>query len=64
MTGSVREVVQRALKALERDGAVRLERAHVIVLDPDALERWSEADGRSAPGGGEPAQAPPSTRAR
>lgn len=47
MTGSVREVVQRALKTLERDGAIRLERARVIVLDPDALERWSEADGAS-----------------
>lgn len=42
MTGSVREVVQRALKALERDGAVKLERARVLVLDPKALERWSQ----------------------
>lgn len=42
MTGSVREVVQRALKALERDGAVKLARARVLVLDPDALERWSQ----------------------
>ncbi len=40
MTGSVREVVQRALKALEKDGAIRLERARVVVLDPKALERW------------------------
>ena len=30
MVGSVREVVQRALKDLERDGAITLERAHVI----------------------------------
>ncbi len=43
MTGSVREVVQRALKALERDGAIRLERARVVILDPRALERWSES---------------------
>lgn len=43
MTGSVREVVQRALKALERDGVIRLERARVQVLDPAALERWSES---------------------
>ncbi|MBI3989656.1 MAG: winged helix-turn-helix domain-containing protein [candidate division NC10 bacterium] len=43
MTGSVREVVQRALKALERDGAIQLERARVLVLDPKALERWSES---------------------
>jgi CRP-like cAMP-binding protein len=48
MTGSVREVVQRALKALERDGAIRLERARVVVLDPKALERWSESTGLPA----------------
>ena len=42
MTGSVREVVQRALKALERDGAIRMERARIRVLDPKTLERWSE----------------------
>jgi CRP/FNR family transcriptional regulator len=45
MTGSVREVVQRALKALERDGAIKLERARVLVLDPKALERWGESAG-------------------
>jgi len=38
-----REVVQRALKALERDGAIRLERARVVILDPGALKRWSES---------------------
>lgn len=43
MTGSVREVVQRALKALEKDGAIKLERARVLVLDVKALERWSES---------------------
>ena len=48
MTGSVREVVQRALKALEKDGAIRLERARVVVLDPSALERWSESTGSPA----------------
>ncbi len=42
MTGSVREVVQRALKKLERDGAIRLERARVVILDAQILERWSE----------------------
>jgi CRP/FNR family transcriptional regulator len=41
MTGSVREVVQRALKILEREGAIRLERAHVAVLDVDALDAWT-----------------------
>jgi CRP/FNR family cyclic AMP-dependent transcriptional regulator len=49
MTGSVREVVQRALKALEKDGVIRLERARVVVLDPNALERWSESTGSPAP---------------
>ncbi len=44
MTGSVREVVQRALKALEKDGAIRLERARVVILDITRLERWSEAE--------------------
>jgi CRP/FNR family transcriptional regulator len=43
MTGSVREVVQRALKTLERDGVIRMERARVVVLDAQALERWSES---------------------
>ena len=44
MTGSVREVVQRALKTLEKDSAIRLERARVVVLDAKALERWSESE--------------------
>lgn len=43
ITGSVREVVQRALKALQRDGAIRMERARVVILDPKPLERWSES---------------------
>jgi CRP-like cAMP-binding protein len=45
MTGSVREVVQRALKTLERDGAIATGRARIRILDPAALERWSEAGG-------------------
>lgn len=48
MTGSVREVVQRALKALEKDGAIRLGRARVAVLDVKALEHWSEPTGSPA----------------
>ncbi|MFN3476406.1 MAG: Crp/Fnr family transcriptional regulator [Candidatus Methylomirabilales bacterium] len=43
MTGSVREVVQRALKALEKEGAIKMERARILVLDPKALEHWSES---------------------
>jgi hypothetical protein len=42
MTGSVREVVQRSLKTLERDGAIRLERARVVILNLKVLERWTE----------------------
>ena len=44
MTGSVREVVQRALKTLETAGAIRLGRARIEVLDPDALDEWTVAD--------------------
>jgi len=42
MVGSVREVVQRALKELERDGAIALERSHIEVLDPAKLGRWAQ----------------------
>jgi CRP/FNR family transcriptional regulator len=44
MVGSVREVAQRALKALERDGAIRMERGRIVVLDPKSLERWSQVE--------------------
>ena len=43
MIGSVREVVQRSLKKLERAGAIKLERARVRVLDVAALERFCRA---------------------
>jgi CRP/FNR family transcriptional regulator len=39
MAGSRREVVGRALKALSQEGAVRLERGKIHVLDRAALER-------------------------
>ena len=41
MVGSVREVVQRALKELERDGAIALERTRIRVRDQSKLERWA-----------------------
>jgi CRP-like cAMP-binding protein len=41
MVGSVREVVQRALKELERDGAIALERTRIRIRDPAKLERWA-----------------------
>ena len=37
MTGTVREVVQRALKALEREGAIELARGRIRVLAPEIL---------------------------
>lgn len=43
MTGSVREVVQRALKTLEQDGAIKLARGRITVLDAAALRRQAEA---------------------
>ena len=42
MVGSVREVVQRALKELERDGAIALARSRIEVLDPAKLETWAQ----------------------
>lgn len=41
MGGTAREVVGRALKVLEEAGAIRIERGHVVVLNPEILESWS-----------------------
>ncbi|HLQ31208.1 MAG TPA: Crp/Fnr family transcriptional regulator [Chloroflexota bacterium] len=41
MVGSVREVVGRSLAALEREGAIRIERARIVVADRDALRRMA-----------------------
>jgi CRP/FNR family transcriptional regulator len=49
MTGSVREVVQRALKIFERDGAIRMQRARIQILDPERLARWTESVATAAP---------------
>jgi CRP/FNR family transcriptional regulator len=49
MTGSVREVVQRALKTLEREGAIRMQRARIHILDPECLARWAESLPSAAP---------------
>jgi len=43
MVGSVREVVQRALKELEREGAITLERSRIWIRDPAKLERRAQA---------------------
>jgi CRP-like cAMP-binding protein len=44
MVGSVREVVQRALKELERGGAIELERSPIRVRDIARLQRFCEPE--------------------
>ncbi|HEX6512619.1 MAG TPA: Crp/Fnr family transcriptional regulator [Chloroflexota bacterium] len=41
MVGSVREVVGRSLGALEREGAIRIDRARIVVIDRDCLRRMA-----------------------
>src|SRR5262245_6496766 len=43
MVGSVREVVQRALKTLERAELIEMRRGRIHVLDADALDGWTES---------------------
>jgi CRP/FNR family transcriptional regulator, cyclic AMP receptor protein len=45
MTGTVREVVQRALKTLEQTGAIKLARGQITILNPVTLRQWSEESG-------------------
>jgi CRP/FNR family transcriptional regulator len=40
--GTVREVVARSLKELERSGAIQVEKRHIAVSDPDVLEQWAQ----------------------
>jgi len=44
MVGSVREVVQRALKTLEHDGAIQMARGRVRIADVQELELWSASE--------------------
>jgi len=44
MTGSVREVVQRALKTLEHAGLVQMTRGRIQIIDVEALEAWSDSE--------------------
>jgi CRP-like cAMP-binding protein len=44
MVGSVREVVQRALKTLETAGLIQMARGQIQVIDPRALDSWIEFD--------------------
>jgi CRP-like cAMP-binding protein len=43
MVGSVREVVQRALKTLEHAGLIQMARGRIQIIDVEALDGWSEA---------------------
>jgi CRP-like cAMP-binding protein len=47
MVGSVREVVQRALKTLEDAGLIEMSRGRVQVIDVDALDGWIDSEGRA-----------------
>jgi CRP-like cAMP-binding protein len=40
--GTVREVVARSLKELERSGAIQLDKRRIEVLDPDVLAQWAQ----------------------
>ena len=40
--GTVREVVARSLKELERSGAIRIEDRRIHIADPDALGQWTQ----------------------
>jgi CRP-like cAMP-binding protein len=44
MVGSVREVVQRALKTLERAEVIEMTRGEIRIIDVDGLSVWSESD--------------------
>jgi DNA-binding transcriptional regulator YhcF (GntR family) len=43
MVGSVREVVQRALKTLERAELIEMTRGRIQVIDLEALDGWTES---------------------
>jgi CRP/FNR family cyclic AMP-dependent transcriptional regulator len=40
--GTVREVVARSLKELERSGAIRMDKRRILVSDPDVLAQWAQ----------------------
>jgi CRP-like cAMP-binding protein len=43
--GTVREVVARSLRELERSGAIRASRGQIEILDPELLKRWVQLPG-------------------
>ena len=42
--GTVREVVARSLKELERSGAIRIEDRRIQIADPDVLQQWAQPE--------------------
>ncbi len=42
--GTVREVVARSLKELERSGAIRMEERKIQIADADVLQQWAQPD--------------------
>ena len=46
MVGSVREVVQRALKTLEHAGVIQMTRRRIRIIDVEGLNLWSESESR------------------
>jgi CRP/FNR family transcriptional regulator len=42
--GTVREVVARSLKELERSGAIRIEDRRIQIADPEVLQQWTQPD--------------------
>src|SRR5262249_44008721 len=44
LVGSVREVVQRALKTLEYAGFIQMARGRIQIIDAEALDGWSDSD--------------------
>ena len=42
--GTVREVVARSLKELERSGAIRIEDRRIQIADPEVLQQWTQPE--------------------
>ena len=47
MVGSVREVVQRALKTLEHAGLIQMTRGRIRIIDVEGLNLWIESESRA-----------------
>ncbi len=40
--GTVREVVARSLRELERSGAIEVENRHIVIIDQNVLDQWAQ----------------------